>query len=41
MGFQSHTYSGVAVDYRVNGTPFNETMILAMGRSSKSWRGPA
>lgn len=30
-GFLSHTYSGVAVDYRVNGIPFNETMILAMG----------
>jgi len=30
-GFLSHTYSGVAVDYRVNGTPFNETMILAAG----------
>jgi len=30
-GFLSHTYSGVGVDYRVNGTPFNETMILAMG----------
>jgi D-amino peptidase len=30
-GFLSHTYSGVAVDYRVNGVPFNETMILAMG----------
>ncbi|HEY3381237.1 MAG TPA: M55 family metallopeptidase [Vicinamibacterales bacterium] len=30
-GFLSHTYSGVAVDYRVNGAPFNETMILAMG----------
>ena len=30
-GFLSHTYSGVGVDYRVNGTPFNETMILATG----------
>ena len=31
VGFLSHTYSGVAADYRVNGVPFNETMILAMG----------
>jgi D-aminopeptidase len=30
-GFLSHTYSGVAVDYRVNGTPFNETLIMATG----------
>lgn len=30
-GFLSHTYSGVAAEYRVNGVPFNETMILAMG----------
>jgi D-amino peptidase len=30
-GFLSHTYSSVAVDYRVNGVPYNETMILAMG----------
>lgn len=30
-GFLSHTYSGVAVEYRVNGVPFDETMILAMG----------
>ncbi len=30
-GFLSHTYSGVAADYRVNGVPFNESMILAMG----------
>jgi D-amino peptidase len=30
-GFLSHTYSGVALDYRVNGVAFNETMILAAG----------
>jgi len=30
-GFLSHTYSGRGVEYRVNGEPFNETMILAMG----------
>jgi D-amino peptidase len=30
-GFLSHTYSGAGRDYRVNGVPFNETMILAMG----------
>ena len=30
-GFLSHTYSGAGIDYRVNGVPFNETMILAMG----------
>ncbi|MBP1634589.1 MAG: D-aminopeptidase, partial [Acidobacteria bacterium] len=32
-GFLSHTYSGVAAEYRVNGVPFDETMILAMGAS--------
>jgi len=30
-GFLSHTYSGAGRDYRVNGVPFNETMILAAG----------
>jgi D-amino peptidase len=30
-GFLSHTYSWVARDYRVNGVPFDETMILSMG----------
>jgi D-amino peptidase len=30
-GFLSHTYSGVELEYRVNGVPFNETMIMAMG----------
>jgi D-amino peptidase len=30
-GFISHTYTVQDVQYRVNGTPFNETMILAMG----------
>jgi D-amino peptidase len=32
-GFLSHTYSGAGRDYRVNGVPFNETMILAAGAS--------
>jgi D-amino peptidase len=30
-GFLSHTYSTQDVDYRVNGIPVNESMILAMG----------
>ncbi len=30
-GFLAHTYSAEDVEYRVNGLPFNETMILAMG----------
>ena len=30
-GFLSHTYTIEDVQYRVNGTPFNETMIMAMG----------
>jgi D-amino peptidase len=30
-GFISHTYTVEDVQYRVNGTPFNETMIMAMG----------
>jgi D-amino peptidase len=30
-GFISHTYAIEDVQYRVNGTPFNETMIMAMG----------
>jgi len=30
-GFLSHTYTFEDVQYRVNGVPFNETMILAMG----------
>lgn len=29
-GFVSHTYTGVVADYRVNGVPFNESMVLAM-----------
>jgi len=32
-GFLSHTYTFEDVQYRVNGVPFNETMILAMGAS--------
>ena len=31
VGFLSHTYAYEDVDYRVNGTPVNESMILAMG----------
>jgi D-amino peptidase len=30
-GFISHTYTVEDVEYRVNGVPFNESMILAMG----------
>jgi D-amino peptidase len=30
-GFLSHTYTSEDVQYKVNGIPFNETMILAMG----------
>ncbi len=30
-GFLAHTYSVEDVEYRVNGVPFNETMLLAMG----------
>jgi D-amino peptidase len=30
-GFLSHTYTSEDVQYMVNGIPFNETMILAMG----------
>jgi D-amino peptidase len=30
-GFLSHTYTFEDVEYKVNGVPFNETMILAMG----------
>lgn len=30
-GFISHTYTIEDIQYRVNGTPFNESMILAMG----------
>src|SRR5947208_3667083 len=30
QGFLSHTYTFEDVEYRVNGVPFNETMILAM-----------
>jgi D-amino peptidase len=30
-GFLSHTYTIEDIQYRVNGTPFNESMILAMG----------
>ena len=31
QGFLSHTYTFEDVDYKVNGVPFNESMILAMG----------
>ena len=31
VGFLSHTYTFEDVDYRVNGVPFNESMILAAG----------
>ncbi len=31
IGFISHTYTIEDLDYRVNGVPFNETMILAYG----------
>ena len=30
-GFLSHTYTFEDMQYRVNGVPFNESMILAMG----------
>lgn len=30
-GFLSHTYTIEDIQYKVNGTPFNETMIMAMG----------
>jgi D-amino peptidase len=30
-GFLSHTYTIEDIQYRVNGVPFNETMIMAMG----------
>jgi D-amino peptidase len=30
-GFLAHTYNAHDVEYRVNGVPFNETMILATG----------
>ncbi len=33
VGFLSHTYTFEDVDYRVNGVPFNESMILAAGAS--------
>jgi D-amino peptidase len=31
QGFLSHTYTFEDVEYKVNGVPFNESMILAMG----------
>lgn len=31
VGFLSHTYTLEDIQYKVNGTPFNESMILAMG----------
>ena len=31
VGFLSHTYTLEDIEYRVNGVPFNETMILAAG----------
>jgi len=31
QGFLSHTYTGHDIEYKVNGVPFNESMILAMG----------
>jgi D-amino peptidase len=30
-GFLAHTYNAHDIEYRVNGVPFSETMILAMG----------
>ena len=30
-GFLAHTYTSFDIEYRVNGVPFNESMILAMG----------
>jgi D-amino peptidase len=31
VGFLSHTYTFEDVEYKINGTPFNESMILAAG----------
>jgi D-amino peptidase len=31
VGFLTHTYTYEDIDYRMNGTPFNESMILALG----------
>jgi D-amino peptidase len=31
QGFLSHTYTFEDVEYKVNGVPFNESMVLAMG----------
>jgi D-aminopeptidase len=31
QGFLSHTYTFEDIEYKVNGIPFNESMILAMG----------
>jgi D-amino peptidase len=31
IGFLAHTYTSFDIEYRVNGVPFNESMILAMG----------
>src|SRR5207248_1872514 len=31
QGFLSHTFTFEDVEYKVNGTPFNESMLLAMG----------
>jgi D-amino peptidase len=31
VGFLSHTHSSPDIDYRVNGVPMNESMLLAMG----------
>jgi len=33
VGFLSHTYTFEDTEYKVNGVPFNESMILAMGAS--------
>jgi D-amino peptidase len=30
-GFLSHTYTGHDIEYKLNGVPFNESMILALG----------
>jgi D-amino peptidase len=30
-GFLSHTYASLATEYRVNGVPLNESMVLALG----------
>ena len=39
-GFQAHTKAGEDVEYRVNGVPFNESMILAAGHAYDYWPCP-